>query len=186
MFVSDIPETAIQSYFDIFTQTMERLHASERYFFSYDFFSSFIRKNPDCAAIAMVFHEGRPVSAELLLLSRKTMYSFLGGTMSDAFAMRPNDFLKINVMDWGREQLFENYFLGGGKEDGDTLYHYKKSFSPHEQDFPFFTGRKIINKEAYDHILKLMPVVAYDISEFEKKKASYFPLYRSLENVHKS
>ncbi|GGD41095.1 GNAT family N-acetyltransferase [Muriicola marianensis] len=183
LFVSEFPEEITRAFYDIFTHTMERLRAEERYFFPYDFFVSLVEKNPDSCAIAMVYHEGTPVSTELLLLSKSTIYSFLGGTRSEFFDLRPNDFLKINVMDWGREQLYERYFLGGGKEDRDTLYQYKKSFFPKEADRPFYTGRKIINKEAYDHILREMPVQGHDVIKLERKKESYFPLYRTVEKA---
>ena len=43
------------------------------------------------------------------------IYSFLGGTNESYFNMRPNELLKLKVLEWARENDYTFYVLGGGK-----------------------------------------------------------------------
>ena len=159
---------------------MKRNNANTAYFHSKQYFKDFINNNPDTSAIAIVYKDNIAISTELILIHERTLYSFLGGTLADYFHTRPNDFLKIEVMNWARENNFSCYVLGGGRTDNDGLYKYKKSFFPKEEDVIFYTGRKILNLEAY----KLLVETRFHESESENKinfKDSFFPYYRKDE-----
>ena len=47
--------------------------------------------------IAVTYFEDKPISTELIIVNENVMHSFLGGTISDYFNLRPNDFLKIEI-----------------------------------------------------------------------------------------
>lgn len=91
---------------------MNRLNAESSYNYSLDFFNNYILNNPDSCALAVVYKENLAISVELLLLSDKVVYSFLGGTDNTYFYARPNDFLKFEVFNWSRKNGYEFYFLG--------------------------------------------------------------------------
>jgi carbamoyl-phosphate synthase large subunit len=174
----EIPENVITDFYDIYIKTMIRNNADSRYFYELDYFKSIIAEASEYCAIALIYKDGTPISTELILISKDTLYSFLGGTLNEYFYCRPNDFLKLEVMKWARTKRKLFYVLGGGRENGDGLYKYKKSFFPNDEDVIYYTGRKIINTAIYKELVMKRNVkdilVITDTIE-----ANYFPLYRS-------
>ena len=178
LFHKDISREHIQAFHSIYTSTMVRNAAKELYFFGIEYFENFIHQNPDKCLLTFVYKNDVPISTEFILIYGDTLYSFLGGTLSDYFYARPNDFLKINVMKWGGENSKKYYTLGGGRIDGDGLYAYKKSFFPKEEDVVYYTGRKVINPEVYNTFIKINnPSISQDdIIEIDLN--GFFPKYR--------
>ena len=115
----------------------------------------------------------------MLLLSNDTVFSFLGGTDAEFFDARPNDFLKINVMNWARKMGYKYYLLGGGKTNNDGLYNYKKSFFPKDKSIVFFTGRKILDMDIYEKLVAIAQkenkLSGIDTNDNSK---DFFPKYR--------
>lgn len=172
----NINNIVIKDLYKVYSKTMKRHNAELRYHFSLDFFKDFIKNNSEICSVAIVYDQNKAVSAELLLLSEGIMYSFLGGTNEAHFDSRPNDLLKVEVMAWARKNGYNYYFLGGGKKQNDSLYHYKKSFFPKDRDTMFYTGRKILNFEVYKNLVANNPHATKSLS------STFFPLYRYKEN----
>lgn len=177
IFHKNISKETIIQFHDIYISTMERNKAEKRYFFNLNYFTEFILNNPKNCALAMVYKNEKPISTELMLLSDNTVYSHLGGTDSLFFNMRPNDFLKFEVIKWALKKNLKYYILGGGRENNDDLFKYKKTYFPHDNDVIYYTGRKL-----------LLNTISEDLNEFQKNnnpeayniniKNGYFPLYR--------
>lgn len=168
-----IPDEIIEEFYDIYIGTMTRNEADDSYFYSLEYFKSFIKNNERHRLIAMVSIEDIYISTELVLLADTTLYSFLGGTVAKYFHVRPNDFLKMEVLNWARKNHFQYYVLGGGRKNDDNLYQYKKTFFHKDEDVVYYTGKKIINQSIYDQLVDL-----------QKKKntisdENFFPLYRA-------
>lgn len=168
----NITLTIIKQFHEIYIGTMERNQATQQYFYELKYFVDLITHNPDTCAIVIIYKDDIPISTELLLLSDTTINSFLGGTVAEYFHTRPNDFLKIEVLKWAREKGYDHYFLGGGREKNDTLYQYKKSFFPLDEDPIFYTGRKIVDVKSYNDLIKNSSYCVDCNSE------NFFPLYR--------
>ena len=75
---------------------MIRRNADIDLYFSLNYFQNYVKLNPQHCAIAIVSKGNTPISTEFLLLSKDTIYSYLGGTNADFFNCRPNDFLKVS------------------------------------------------------------------------------------------
>ena len=172
-----ISDEIINTFHTIYIGTMERNKAANNYYFTLNYFKQLIQANPASNAIIIIYKDDIPISTELILLNSATMYSFLGGTVSDYFHLRPNDFLKIEALKWGKTQGFKNYVLGGGRINGDSLYKYKKSFFPKNEDVVFYTGRKIINQDIYEKLVTLNNKYTYTLNEKDIIN-DFFPLYR--------
>lgn len=164
----------ITEFYNIYNKTMDRHNAGSTYRYSLELFKEYISNNTDVCALAVVYKENKAISAELLLLSEKVVYSFLGGTDNTFFYARPNDFLKLAVINWSRKNGYDYYFLGGGRTEEDSLYNFKKNFFPKDLDLKFFTGRKIINKGIY-HKLILNNLNAPKVADKD-----FFPKYRYI------
>jgi hypothetical protein len=180
-----ITDEDIEIYYEIYIKTMNRLAADCEYLYSLDYFKNIVKLSNKNFVVVLVYKDEIAISAELILIAGDTLYSYLGGTLSEYFNYRPNDFLKIEVMKWAKKHNYEYYILGGGRSDNDSLYQYKKSFFPKDQDIIYYTGRKVVNKKVYDNLDKIMNTnVVLDGSEdkIDNVKSSYFPSYRRLGN----
>ncbi|MDP5232008.1 MAG: NeuD/PglB/VioB family sugar acetyltransferase [Cellulophaga sp.] len=173
----EITEKIIGIFYDIYIRTMERNKAENNYFFSLNYFKDLILNNPENTLLILICKDDVPISTELILLNKHTMYSFLGGTVAEFFNLRPNDFLKMEAMKWGRTNGFIKYILGGGRANEDSLYKYKKSFFPNTEDVVYYTGRKIINEVVYEKLVTMNLKYQYTINAIDIKN-QYFPLYR--------
>lgn len=177
-FELDIGGKRLEDFLAIYHATMDRRAAAAQYHFSRDFFERLIREMPEAVAFAHILDAGKPVSTEILLRSPRRLYSFLGGTRSDAFEKRPNDLLKHEVADWGRKEGLSAFVLGGGYAGEDGIYHYKRAFAPHGS-VPFKVGR-----------VTLDPAAAAELTERRREyeasrgipwapTTSFFPPYRA-------
>ncbi|WLT33436.1 NeuD/PglB/VioB family sugar acetyltransferase [Geothrix sp. PMB-07] len=172
------PEGAeLDAFLKIYESTLDRREASGGYFFGRPFFESIIR---DLEGQFMFFHawlDGQIVSTELVLVAERNLYSFLGGTLAEAFHARPNDLLKHAVIEWGRQTGKSTFVLGGGWQEADGIFNYKLAFAPHGA-VDFRVGKWVHDAEAYGRLLKRR-------SEWESAqgrewvpKAGFFPEYR--------
>ncbi len=175
-----IPKKAFDIFFDIYIDTMKRTEASEEFIYQKQKLEAFIHDCKAICVIAICYKDETPISSELILLSKNYAFSFLGGTITDYFIYRPNDFLKHQLIKWAFEMGFKYFVLGGGHGKDDGIYNYKKSFFPNDVRI-FYTGRKIVNQNIYNSLShELMnPNEEYDIEK------DFFPLYRK-ENTLKN
>ena len=180
-----ISQEILNSFYHIYIKTMTRNTASKDYFYKKDYFENLVKSNPDKILIAIVYKELTPVSSEFIIIDNDTLYSYLGGTLSEHFETRPNDFLKIEIMKWAIKNNKKYYVLGGGRKDFDGLYQYKKAFFPKDNDVIFYTGRKIINESLYYNLLKDIEVEYTDPNSLLLDSKNYFPKYNEVNGDNK-
>ncbi|MDG1572719.1 GNAT family N-acetyltransferase [Robiginitalea sp. M366] len=173
---AEIGEGLIRTFHNLYTDTMDRNHASTMYFFSLAFFKHLVYYRPEKFAIAWVEKDGFTCSMELLILQNQNVHAFLGGTYSDYFQYRPNDFLRVELLKWASAAGFQHYVLGGGRHNDDGLYRHKKSMFPRDPDVMFYTGRKILMHDIYRELTQIH-IQELEV-EFEALDANYFPRYR--------
>ncbi|WP_341215362.1 GNAT family N-acetyltransferase [uncultured Wocania sp.] len=175
---NEISKDIIKLFFDIYTKTMVRRNAKGIYFFSLNYFENLILNNLNEFSIAFAYIDDIPISAELIIKNNNTIFAFLGGTDSNYFHYRPNDYLRVEIIKWAIKENLESYVLGGGLKDGDGLYKSKKYLFPKNEDIPFCTGRKIINQKIYNKIINGLDVEYTNVSNLIQNADSFFPIYR--------
>lgn len=159
----------------IYEATMRRNDAADSYFFPRSFFETLVRELEGNHAVFIVRDgDGRAVSVELVLASASHLYSFLGGTLQDAFADRPNDLLKHAVCEWGMETGRTAFVLGGGYGADDGIFRYKRSFAP-TGTVPFRVGRLVVDEDACARLVELRR----QHDESWQPREGFFPAYRS-------
>jgi lipid II:glycine glycyltransferase (peptidoglycan interpeptide bridge formation enzyme) len=121
-----------------------------------------------------VLCEGLVISTELVIYGTENSYSFLGGTNRNYFQMRPNDFLKYEIIKWGHEKGLKRFILGGGYGTDDGIFRYKKSLAPNGI-YNFYIGKKIFDEEKYN---KLVNVRKHE-ANFDSN-SGFFPVYRAV------
>ena len=179
----DIADEKISEFYDIYSQTMKRTNANKTFLYAFDEFRKFLNKNKKYSAICTVYDQLHPISTELLLISENSIYSFLGGTNEKYFDKRPNDFLKVEVMNWARNQGKKYYILGGGYGFEDGIFKYKKSFFPNDA-VNYYTGRKILNKVIYDELVQKASDLRFTkgLSRLDIEDHTFFPLYNKSDS----
>jgi len=165
----DTQGARLDDFLRLYQHTLDRRDAPERYHFSRTFFEAIHARLPGQFVYVHALHDDRVVSSELALVSERNVYSFLGGTLSDAYELRPNDLLKYELILWSKAAGKSRFVLGGGYEPDDGIFRYKRSFAPRGL-IPFFVGRRVLE-----------PVLYRDLTESvgSPQKTGYFPLYRS-------
>lgn len=118
------------------------------------------------------------VSTELVLVSATRIYSFLGGTNTEWYHVRPNDLLKMEIMRWGCAAGKTAFVLGGGNSREDGIYRYKLSFAPHGR-VPFVLGTRVFDTEAYRQLTESRQIRTAALGISWEPNPDYFPAYRS-------
>jgi hypothetical protein len=143
----------LDDFLKIYYDTMDRANANKSYYFPKDYFLA-LNKMVGNFVYFHVVCNGKVISTELVLYCGDTCYSFLGGTDAHYFEMRPNDLLKVAVIEWAKEVGLKRYVLGGGYKGDDGIFRFKKSFAP-TCVVPFFTGHRIFRADRYSELVTL-------------------------------
>ena len=167
----DLEGKTIDNFLEIYYKTMDRNDAKLEYYFDKKFFE-IIGKMKNNIAYFNVLYQEKIISTELVIYSPNNCYSYLGGTLSEYFDLRPNDFLKYEIIKWAYSKGIKNFILGGGYgNDDDGIYRYKKSFAP-KGIYDFYIGKNIFNEEIYNKLVDIRKKEG-DVNE------KFFPVYRS-------
>ena len=167
----------LDDFLAIYSGTMSRRNARETYYFPREYFE---RIQTDLKGQFTYFHAvvgGAAVSTELVLVSADRVYSFLGGTDAAWFHVRPNDLLKVEIMNWARSAGKAEFVLGGGYARDDGIYRYKLSFAPHGS-VPFSIGSRVLSANAYEQLVRDRRTFAATEGRQWQPNPEYFPAYR--------
>lgn len=168
----------LEDFLAIYHATMERRGASDAYYFPREFFEAILRDLLGQYAFFHVLRGQEVVSTELVLVSGRYVYSFLGGTVADAFALRPNDLLKHEIALWARQEGKRAFVLGGGYDGEDGIFRYKRAFAP-KGTTDFCVSRQIHDATTYDRLVKRRLAWAEAQGGKWQPVAGYFPKYRA-------
>ena len=166
----------LEQFFPVYEATMERRGADEAHRYDMRWLRTLNASLPGHYLYAVARRDGTPISAELVLLSGVSMFSFLGGTDTKASNHRPNDLLKYEIMRWGTETGREHFVLGGGYRPDDGIFRYKKAFAPRGL-VPFRVGTRIHNPQVYAELTEARSNAAGERANLLDR--SFFPAYRA-------
>lgn len=165
-------EGLISDFKIIYEETMNRLNASERYYFSFDYFKSFLNSKCFESEIYVLRDGNEPVAASIFTFTKEIMQYHLSGTNPNYFKESPMNLLLEEARITGTNLGLKKFHLGGGLNgsDEDNLFKYKSGFS---KDFhQFSVWNLIVDQEKYDSLVKTKSI---DIEQ----NRNFFPLYRA-------
>lgn len=161
----------IEEFLDIYYDTMRRNNAKSEYFFPEAFFRN-LNEMIGNYAYFHVLYKNMVISTELVIYGKENCYSFLGGTRCDYFDLRPNDFLKFEIIKWAKVKGLKRFILGGGYGEDDGIFRYKKSFAPNGIQ-KFYIGKRVFDSEKYEELINIRrEEIGF------KESTKYFPQYR--------
>ncbi len=143
----------LSDFLEIYYSTMDRSNAENEYYFSENFYLT-LNEMKDNIMYFHVLHDQKVISTELVIYGAEHAYSYLGGTNREYFDLRPNDFLKYEIIKWAKEKGLKSFVLGGGYGSDDGIFQYKTCLAPRGV-VDFFIGRKIFDKEGYEKLVDL-------------------------------
>lgn len=165
-------EEHLPDFLNIYSSTMNRNNAENEYYFSKEFYHTLNRMKENIVYF-YVLYKGKVISSELVIYGAENAYSYLGGTDQKYFDLRPNDFLKYEIIKWAKKKGLKNFVLGGGYGKDDGIFRYKACLAPNGI-VDFYIGRKIFDSESYEKLVKLRKKENPDCMRSE-----FFPTYRS-------
>lgn len=175
---ADFDGKHLDAFLEIYVHTMVRRDASTSFLFEPSFFERIVRDLAGSFAFFHVRHNNKIISSELVLVSAEHVYSFLGGTRSEAFSMRPNDLLKHAVIQWARANGKKFFVLGGGYGADDGIFKYKRSFAP-KGVVPFRVGRRTYAPNIYEGLIEKRRAYESRHGCAWTPHRGFFPAYRS-------
>lgn len=161
----------------IYHGTMMRNNASPFYFFSREYFQKLREKLGLQGTLLVTRYEDQIASIALLIEYGSIANLHLLGT-EDRFAhLSPSKLTIHETQAWARGRGNRFLHLGGGRgsRTDDPLFRFKSMFS--DQSHPFFTGRWILNRDAYQ-ALKAKFERGGEQRNGAPSGSSFFPAYR--------
>ena len=174
--VSDPSCERLDEFLMVYYGTMDRVGAHSTYYFPKSLFRELIALFPEQVALFHALHQSSVVSSELVLLSPRSIYSFLGGTLPEGLQTRSHQHLRHAINMWGKEHGKERVVLGGGYADKDSLFRYKRKFSVNE--IPFSVGSRIFDHDRYQSLAGIRREWETAHGNEWCPQVGFFPLYR--------
>lgn len=163
----------LDEFLRIYHGTMERTNAETEFFFSREFFETLNEMHGNYMYFHVMYDE-KIISTELVIYGSENCYSYLGGTDSEYFDMRPNDFLKYEIIKWASNKGLKNFVLGGGYGSDDGIFQYKSCLAPNGVT-EFYIGKRILDSGMYDYLCEKRRTFSHSNN---LKAIGYFPEYR--------
>jgi hypothetical protein len=170
-------EEGLGDFTRLYRETMERVEAAARYYFSDAYFEELCRGLGDGVRLFAVRDGSATVAAALFLVGGRGIHFHLGGSSSAHRHAAPNNLLFHEVASWGRERGLQWLHLGGGADGAreDSLLRFKSTISPLR--VPVHVGKRVHDREAFE-ALRSQWLRESGLSD----RPGYFLLYR-LERV---
>lgn len=161
----------IDEFIPLYNSTMKRDKAKDYYYFDreyYDYLLENLGKN------IMFFYatlKEEIIAMAIIYISNKNMHYHLSASKQKHNNLYPTNYLLHEVALWGNMHGFTSFHLGGGLgANDDNLLKFKQKFNK-KSITTFSTGKKIYNKEIYNHLVK--------VRDLDNTGLEFFPLYRS-------
>jgi hypothetical protein len=176
--ISPFSSEHISIFMDIYKDTMDRLSASQSYYFDRSYYESLVQLYPN-VFICLIEFEQRPVCAGLFTECCGTVQYHLSGTMIHALYLTPSTLMVDEMRRWATSRGNKVFHLGGGlggQQDG--LFEFKSSFS--KQIYDFSTLRLITDSKVYKNLVEIR-AQQLNVDPDALLSSSFFPAYRAKE-----
>jgi hypothetical protein len=140
----------IDTFIAIYRENMERVNAAENYFFSCEYFHSFLHTIN--SFILLAFFEREIICGSLCSMCNGIIQTHLAATKNEFLRDSPLKYVWDQVRETGvKKQMKYLHFGGGISGKNDSLFFFKSHFS--NLRFMFKTWRYIHNKTIYNDLL---------------------------------
>ena len=138
----------IEQFVALYYETMKRNNATDFYFFKQEYFENLL-KNKNTIMFEACFN-GKIISMAIFIFDERAMFYHLGANSTEQMKSNNNAIYAIFecAFDFAYNKGIPLCYLGGGVEENDELFAFKKQFASFIT--PFYIGGVIYNKEIYE------------------------------------
>ena len=163
----------LDDFIRIYELTMTRLEAKSYYFFERAYYEYLISNMSQYTKFFYARLNEEIISSSIFFFNEQFMHYHLSGTVTDYRAYAPTNLLLYQAALWANERGIKQLHLGGGTGIVDSLFNFKKQFNKNGH-LPFWIGRTIIDRDAYNHLLDIRK----ELDPTFDKNNSYYIQYR--------
>ncbi len=168
------PES-ISTFVEIYTETMDRVGASESYYFDETYLSDLVTALEGRAAIVSVRQGDEVAAVGLFTQIDGIVQDHIGGTRSAFTSVAPSKLKIREATKWAKARGHRIMHLGGGLGGSeDALFAFKAGFSPDRHLFQ--TVRIVVDEPAYDELTTRWEAEA---GMPAGDRSGFFPAYRA-------
>ena len=170
-------ELYIKEFIKIYEETMDRVGATNLYYFGLDYFFGLADTLGEQLHLCIIELNNQITCAGLFTECCGIVQYHLGGTRNEFLKQAPSKLMFDYVRFWAKERGNEVFNLGGGVGSAkDSLYHFKAGFSKQRDNF--LTLRLITDEIKYRELVELR--AKYLNTKADTLLATnFFPAYRS-------
>jgi hypothetical protein len=139
------PEADLAAFHRLYTETMHRTEATERYFFTAEYLARVLQFERSWLLTARD-PDGHPAAGAIAAVSDGVLHYFLGGTAEASLGDSPFKNVVVAMLDLA-DELGTPLNLGGGLSAGDGLERFKRGFA--NAELPFRAHEIVCNAEIY-------------------------------------
>lgn len=162
----------LDTFRDVYMQTMERLSARDFYRFSDDYWESLQEQIGDNIVLVEAIYQDEVVASALFLTGQSYIHYHLAATADLGRTLGASVFCNISAALWAKEKGYLYEHMGGGPGgESSTLLNWKHSFDPVATLNPLYVGGLVHDEEAY---------AALSVESMDK---DFFPPWRAREVV---
>ena len=165
----------IESFIDIYYETMDRNEASSFYYFPrFYFYKQMLETKISKPYLLLAKNNKKVIAGVLVIIGKEFAHYHLGASKTEFLPLRPNNLLFDAMIELSKSYELKELHLGGCYKDNDSLYKFKSGFTM-SHDFHYYLGKNIINHDIYQELINLSNK---DNKEYIQN--DYFPKYRRL------
>lgn len=164
-------EEAFDVFQKIYETTMDHDDASSYYYFDKPFYDSIRDDLKGNYALFTAYLGDTAIASSIMLYAGKLMNYHLSGQLFKYRRYAGTNMILYEAAKWGFDHGYDWLHLGGGlgAQEG-PLYDFKKTFYKKGEDKLFYVGRKILNQQVYEELVRMRD----DLPE-----GNFFPRYRA-------
>ena len=122
--ILDFNEDTLKQFIEVYNFTMNKLNATKYYYFNKGYYDGLL-KTKDNILLATIKKDDKIISSSIIFKYGDYLHYHIGGSFLEDRNIRPNNFLHCNIIQYGIENNYSMYHLGGGLKDNDSLYTFK-------------------------------------------------------------
>jgi hypothetical protein len=165
----------IEPFVDLYEQTMNRVHATDIYYFDNEYFLGLAHSpGVHCCVIES---QSTIAAACIFFECDGIVTAHLGGTRTEFLSKSPFVMAMIEAIFWAKSRGNRWLNLGGGVGGRfDPLFHFKSGFA--DTRFQFLTSSLIIDESKYQQLVHLK-ALEKQLAPESLLSSGFFPAYRS-------
>lgn len=165
----------IEQFVDLYEQTMNRVHATDIYYFDSEYFLGLAHSpGVHCCVIES---QSTIAAACIFFECDGIVTAHLGGTLTGFLSKSPFTMAMVEAIFWAKSRGNRWLNLGGGVGGRfDSLFHFKSGFADTRSQF--LTSRLVINESKYQQLV-LLKAREMQTSAEALLSSGFFPAYRA-------